>query len=539
MPHDLPDKQQLAVLGQCPETVLDDEFELVDLAADGLHGGTDGVVVLDGALVDVVDAVGDAAGIGELLNQALDALGALGNLLDELEVAGAETCGLLDGEDVVHALDVLDELRLVVGADGDDVVHGEVAKDTGLDLDGLDVHLPLDLVAGLELLAVHDLGALEHADGGDAGNGTATESAADSATAENAANGAVAESMADGGWLPVDERQMNTIMNHVQDDGRVLCLKSLVQQRVRSELAKDYHPVAEWLDSVRGTWDGEDRVGDLARRISTSDYCRRMVPIWLRAVVAQWLGVDERHANAVMLMLVSERQGLHKSTFFHELLPEELESYYTDDFSMSSKGNAERKLVEFALVNIDEFDKLPARKQPELKTLMQTLRPSFIKAYKSHFNQLPRIASFVGTSNSRQLLTDRTGSRRFLILEPDGIIDVDGIDHRQLYAQLLEEVERGERYYFTKEEEAEMQRVNERYYRLTPLEQLVCQFFRVPAEGEECQQLSASQLMTQLSPHAPSLLRSVSETTFGKMLRRLGFQKDHLHSGNYYSVVRL
>ena len=343
----------------------------------------------------------------------------------------------------------------------------------------------------------------------------------------------------DGGWLPVDERQMNTIMNHVQDDGRVLCLKSLVQQRVRSELAKDYHPVAEWLDSVRGTWDGEDRVGDLARRISPSDYCRRMVPVWLRAVVAQWLGVDERHANAVMLMLVSDQQGLHKSTFFHELLPEELESYYTDDFSMASKGNAERKLVEFALVNIDEFDKLNPRKQPDLKTLMQTLRPSFIKAYKTHFNQLPRIASFVGTSNSRQLLTDRTGSRRFLILEPDGIIDVDGINHRQLYAQLLAEVERGERYYFTKEEEAEMQRTNERYYRLTPLEQLFCQFFRAPAEGEEGQLLSASQLMTQLSPHAPSLLRSVSETSFGKMLRRLGFQKDHLHDGNFYTVVRL
>lgn len=363
--------------------------------------------------------------------------------------------------------------------------------------------------------------------------------AADGAVSENAADGTGIANAADGGWLPVDERQMNTIMNRVQDEGRVLCLKSLVQQRVRSELAKDYHPVAEWLDSVRGTWDGEDRVSDLARRISTSDYCQRMVPVWLRAVVAQWLGADERHANAVMLMLVSERQGLHKSTFFHELLPEALESYYTDDFTMASKGNAERKLVEFALVNIDEFDKLNPRKQPDLKTLMQTLRPSFIKAYKSHFNQLPRIASFVGTSNSRQLLTDRTGSRRFLILEPDGIINVDGIDHRQLYAQLVTEVEQGERYYFTKEEEAEMQRVNERYYRLTPLEQLFCQFFRAPAEGEEGQQLSASQLMTQLAPHAPSLLRGVSETAFGNMLRRLQIHKDHLHDGNYYSVVRL
>lgn len=40
----------------------------------------------------------------------------------------------------------------------------------------------------------------------------------------------------------------------------------------------------------------------------------------------------------------------------------------------------------------------------------------------------PRIASFVGTTNERHVLTDRTGSRRFLIIEPDGIINVEGIN---------------------------------------------------------------------------------------------------------------
>ena len=342
-----------------------------------------------------------------------------------------------------------------------------------------------------------------------------------------------------GEWLPVDERQMNTIMNRIQDDGRVYCMKSLVQQRIRSEMARDYHPVASWLDTVRGTWDGQDRVADMAARINSSDYCRRMLHIWLRAVVAQWLGVDDCHANAVMLLLVSERQGLHKSTFFHKLLPDELESYYTDDFNLSSKSNAERKLVEFALVNIDEFDKLSVKKMPDLKTLMQTLRPSFVKAYKTNFNLLPRIASFVGTSNSRQLLSDRTGSRRFLILEPEGLINIKGIDHRQLYAQLVQEVEQGYRYYFTKEEEREMQLVNEQYYRPTPLEDLFARFFRAPQEGEEPLRLSASQLMSQLSRRSPSLLRTVSETAFGKMLRRLHIPKEHLHDGNVYRVIAL
>ena len=50
---------------------------------------------------------------------------------------------------------------------------------------------------------------------------------------------------------------------------------------------------------------------------------------------------------------------------------------------------------------------------------------------------------------SRELLTDRTGSRRFLILEPDSMIDVEGIEHDQIYAQLLQEIEQGEPYYLS------------------------------------------------------------------------------------------
>ena len=340
-------------------------------------------------------------------------------------------------------------------------------------------------------------------------------------------------------WLPVDERQLNTIMNQVQDEGRVFCLKSLVTQRIRSEMAYDYHPVADYLSQVRGTWDGNNRLDALACRISRSDYCRRMVPVWLRSMVAQWLSIDDCHANAVMLLLISPRQGLHKSTFLHQLLPDSLSQYYTDDYSLTSKSNAERKLVEFAIINIDEFDKLPPKKMPELKTLMQTLRPSFVKAYRTNFNLLPRIASFVGTSNERHVLTDRTGSRRFLILEPDDIIDIDGIDHDQLYAQLVHEVEAGARSYFTKDEEAEMQRVNQPYYRLTPIEQLFRQFFRRPEPDEDFQSLSAAQLMEMLRRHAPSLLRQESVTSFGRMLTRLAIPRDHQHLGNTYRVVAL
>ena len=124
------------------------------------------------------------------------------------------------------------------------------------------------------------------------------------------------------GWKLVDNRQMNSINCRIQDDGEIFCLSSYVRQRVESDLAVDYHPVREYLNKVRGQWDGKtDHIGDFARRISQSDYCQRMVHIWLRAVVAQWLGADSHHANSVMLLLVSQQQGLGKSTFFASMPP--------------------------------------------------------------------------------------------------------------------------------------------------------------------------------------------------------------------------
>lgn len=84
-----------------------------------------------------------------------------------------------------------------------------------------------------------------------------------------------------------------------------------------------------------------------------------------------------------------------------------------------------------------------------------------------------------------------------------------------------------------------MQRTNEQYYRPNLLEELFQRFFRAPQKGEEPLQLSASQLMAQLQRRSPSLLRTVSETAFGTMLRRLHIPKDHCHSGNLYSVIAL
>ena len=343
----------------------------------------------------------------------------------------------------------------------------------------------------------------------------------------------------EGRWKLVDKRQLNSINCRIQDEGEIFVLSSYVKQRIESELAMDYHPVRTYLNKVRGRWDGKtDYIADFARRISSSDYCQRMVRIWLRAVVTQWLGADKQHANAVMLLLISPQQGLGKSTLFTSMLPQEIADYYTDDFKINAKGNAYRKMVEFAIVSLDEFEKIGRKQMPELKSMMQTLKPSFIGAYQKNFNQLPRIASFVGTTNERHVLTDRTGSRRFLILEPDGIINVEGINHDQLYAQVLHEIENEKLpHWFSKEDEAEMEKHNKDYYVLTDVERLFLRYFSIPEKEDEGAFMSGPEIMRELEKHSQKTMAGVTANAFGRSMTRLGVRRVGRHETDGYLVM--
>ena len=88
-------------------------------------------------------------------------------------------------------------------------------------------------------------------------------------------------------------------------------------------------------------------------------------------LAAQWLGVNQTQANSVAPILISEEQGLHKSTFCRMLMPPQLARYYSDNLKLTAQGNPERLLAEMGLLNMDEFDKFGAQKMPLLKNLLE------------------------------------------------------------------------------------------------------------------------------------------------------------------------
>ena len=341
-------------------------------------------------------------------------------------------------------------------------------------------------------------------------------------------------------YAKVDERWMNSLSLEAIEAG-IDCWDRDIQRFVRSRRISEYHPFTAYFERLP-EWDGTDRVSALARRVSDDPVWVNGFHRWMLGLSAQWMQFrpDANRANSVAPLLVSSRQGLGKSTFCRLLMPDALKAYYTESYDLSSPASAEARLAAYGLINLDEFDKLGASKMPLLKNLMQASALNIRKAYKRSASALPRIASFIGTSNREDLLVDRTGSRRFLCVSLEHAIDcTTPVAHEQLYAQLKAELLSGERGWFNKEEEQAIQQHNALFYKHVPEEEVFRLCFRFATEEDEPQEvltLSATQLFERMKSAHPSAMRGMTAYSLSRILPQLG-ERVHTAKGNVYRVV--
>ena len=260
-----------------------------------------------------------------------------------------------------------------------------------------------------------------------------------------------------------------------------------VELYVRSALVTTYNPVCDFLDGC-GTWDGHtDYIRDYARRVPTHfdkwpDYFHR----WMLAMVAQWQNLSRDFGNAVVPILIGA-QGTHKSTFCRLLLPPHLREYYIDDIKLDNAEQVERMLGRMLLVNIDEYNAKTDREQAKIKRVLTEKDVQTRKMRSDQYTLLPRMASFIATTNDVEPLYDPTGSRRYLCCEVRDIIDTDTpIDYQGMYAQAMTELQQGAQWHFTKDEEADIERHNQAYRRQSSPETVLLSCFEPAERSRDC-----------------------------------------------------
>ena len=339
-------------------------------------------------------------------------------------------------------------------------------------------------------------------------------------------------------FRPLDKRAQNSILLDAQSEGIAVWDRD-VDRYLHSNRVSVYNPLEEFIFHLPN-WDKKDRITELADRVPCANpHWTMLFHRWFLNMVAHWRGYDRQHANSTSPLLVGA-QGTRKSTFCRDLIPPGLRGYYTDSIDFSRKRDAELYLNRFLLINMDEFDQISIAQQPFLKHILQKPVVNTRRPNASAVEELRRYASFIGTSNHKDLLTDTSGSRRYIAVEVTGVIDVvRPIDYEQLYAQAMAALYKNERYWFDERDEAIMTEANQEFEQSPAIEQLFQVYYRAAGKEEEGEWLLAADILQRIQKAAKMKFSSGQATHFGRILRRLGVESFRKTHGVYYHVVAL
>ena len=340
-------------------------------------------------------------------------------------------------------------------------------------------------------------------------------------------------------WQPLTDRQLKSIVVEQMKEGGESWMND-IRIYLESAHVEDYNPVHEFLAGC-GQWDGKaDYIEDFARRLPTNypqwpKYFHR----WFLAMVAQALDINRDYGNSMVPMLIGG-QGIKKSNFCKNILPPSMREYYMDDIKMDNAEQVERVLGRMWLVCIDEYNAKTDREQAKIKRLLTEKDVQIRKMRSDQYTMTPRLCSFIATTNDPTPLPAGDGSRRYLCVEVMGQVDMSGrIPYKQMFAQAVHELNRSDCiYWFTSDDEQDIQEHNMRYQQESTMESVLPSIF-VPTQDHKRENLwTVAAIQKELAKHlkandVPNM------TNLGKALKNLRWPR----GGNtgirgYYLILR-
>ena len=317
--------------------------------------------------------------------------------------------------------------------------------------------------------------------------------------------------------------------------------KTEITEYVESEEVPEYNPAQAFLTTLPN-WDGQNHIARIFGRIpGISSEQLNYLTIWLRSAVAHWLQMDMLHGNECVPTFIGS-QGCGKTTFVRRLLPPELREYYLDHLNLSNKFDKEMALTNNLIVNLDELEAIGVKQQSKLKQTLSVSKVNGRPIFGRTQQDRPRFASFVATTNNPHPLTDPTGSRRYICIQiPDGhLINNEGdIDYLQLYAQVVYELQELKApYWFSNDEVARIQQLNQDFMEQKDLGEMFVACFRHPEEGEVPKTMNCDQMIVVMQKSYPSLTNTIgNKVRLGKTIKALGFKHRERAHISYYDVM--
>ena len=329
-------------------------------------------------------------------------------------------------------------------------------------------------------------------------------------------------------FLLLTERDFNSILRVVRQSFPTFSIANL-RSILNSDFIQDVDPFVEYFQSL-DNWDltDTDFIGQLADtiKVRNNTYWKEYFKKWLVSCVA--CALDEEKVNHQVLVLVGP-QGIGKSSWLNSLLPKELSGYLYSGLINPNNKDTLVHLSENLFINLDELENLNKTELGSLKSLITQSAIKLRKAYGMFNENLRRRASFMGSVNDAEFLTDSTGNRRYLCFTCEKIDYQNNIDIDMVYAQAYALYKsKNFIYWFEPKDILNLEKINSEFIRISSEEDLLLKFFEPTTLGDKDRlELSPFEIMDYINSKlkSPAFDKNTSSRRLGQALHKFNFIK--------------
>jgi predicted P-loop ATPase len=334
-------------------------------------------------------------------------------------------------------------------------------------------------------------------------------------------------------YLPVSDYVINSLEREMLN-ADIPCNVSLLEKTLRSDYSPIFNPFETYFEGLP-EWDGKtDHILALAQTVTTTDdtlwiYCFKK---WLVALVG--CALSDTVINHTVIVF-SGKQGVGKTTWLLNLLPDEIKQYcYSGTIDPKNKDTTIH-LSETILINMDELESLNRAQLGSLKEIITKSTIRLRRSYGRNNENMPRRASFAGSVNGKDFLSDTTGNRRFLCFEVTSIDYKNTVALSAVYAQALQLFRAGFQFWFDKTEIDRINLNNEQYRNTSIEEELLTAHFTQCVAHDADHFFTTTELLTWLTQKAKLALTDSAKQKMGKALKahsylRLKRQNRHVYA---------
>jgi hypothetical protein len=333
----------------------------------------------------------------------------------------------------------------------------------------------------------------------------------------------------DSAYQELNENSLYRELQHENLNISLAKLSSLMQ----SDFVSNYNPFVEFFEGLAPWKESEDPdyVGKLCGYIPVVEqerFNRHFRKMLVRTIAC---ALNDKVFNKQVFVLVHDMQNSGKSSFCRWLCPPALSSYITENIN-TDKDSA-IALATNLFINMDELATLSKAEINSLKSFISRDKTNVRLPFAKKATVMPRRASFIGSTNKEEILTDETGSVRWLCFALSGMINFnyrEDVDINDVWRQAYTLYNAGFEYQLTPDEILENERANQAFQVICIEMQLIPEMFSPSSKDGGGTFITATDIHINLSRQFENCKTNIH--SIGRAMKLLGFEKDSQYQEN-------